>query len=511
MYHLNVILPYFVNYSYNYFQFRQDFCYNLKNNLIELIAIFRIDHKEDSATALNIYMKKITILFLVFTLVTSTLFPSFAEVSKGSIVGETAVLIDGETGQVLFDKDAHKQMRPASTTKILTALIILQDCKLDEEVTIDTKSPFTEGSRIYINEGEVFTIEQLLYALLLESANDVALALAIHHSGSVEEFAKVMNERAKSLGAVDSYFENPNGLDTDKHRSSAYDLALIAREAMKNAKFREIVKTASFKLPPTNKQSEVRNLINSNRFLFGTGSNNKITYRGKSVDIKYDLITGIKTGYTTKSGQCIVNSIESDGKYYISAVMNSQGKNIYVDSRSLLDYGLESFQPVKFFASGEKIADIGIGEKQVNAVSLSDLTVVLPNGYDPSLIEKNIVTAEGLQLPVASDTKLGTIEIKYNGSTVITSDLYPEFEVSDKELLGAEVTDIQKKGFNITPLGAFSFALKILLGLIIWRFLMTLINLIILRIRKPKSKQVNSDRKSAPERNAKPSYSRNRL
>lgn len=417
------------------------------------------------------------------TLLTINIIPSFS-LSNGEILAEGAILIDADTGQILYSKNMHTPFKPASTTKMLTALLILDKFKLDDKVIIDKDSPFTGGSRIYIIEGEEFTVEQLLNAMLIESANDVAVALAIYHSGSIEAFANEMNKKAKELGALNSNFENPSGLDGEKHLSTAYDLSLIGKAAMENDIIRSIVKKSSYQIPPTNKQDETRYLTNSNKFLYGTGSKNKIDYKGKTIDIKYDIVTGIKTGYTVAAGQCFVASASKDGKNLISVILKSQGKNIYTDSRRILDYGFDEFSKILIASSHDELASFNIEDKEVSAVLKEDVELFMPSDFDKSLLEKTVIPSEDISLPIKEDTVLATVEYSYNGNKLATRNLYPPFEMSDKDLINNKTEFIESKGINITPKSAFFFTLKLLIAVILWRFIMTLIN--ILKIKKNK-------------------------
>lgn len=170
------------------------------------------------------------VLFCLFFMFLNT---NAYAISQNDITAEGAILINADTGQILFEKNSNLKFAPASTTKILTALIALDKCSLNDKVIVGKKPPYVEGSKIYIHEGEEFTIEQLVYALLLSSANDAAEAIAEHISGSVEEFAKLMNEYAKEIGCSSSNFVNPHGLYDDNHYTTAYDLALIAKSYVK--------------------------------------------------------------------------------------------------------------------------------------------------------------------------------------------------------------------------------------------------------------------------------------
>lgn len=425
-------------------------------------------------------IKKIIYITLILSILIATFSINFS-LSTSDILAEGAILIDANTGQILYDKNMHTPFKPASTTKVLTALLILEKFALDEKVVIDKDSPFTSGSRIYIIEGEIFTIEQLLNAMLVESANDVAVALAIHHSGSVEAFASAMNAKAKELGALNSNFENPSGLDGKNHFSTAYDLALIGKAAMKNETLRSIVKKTSYQIPPSNKQDETRYLSNSNKFLY---SNSNINYKGKTIDIKYDIVTGIKTGYTTAAGQCFIASATKDGRDLIAVILKSQGKNIYIDTRSMLDYGFDEFSNINIAKLGDEITTLTIEDKEVQAVLKEDISLLMPLDYDKNLLEKTIIPSETLALPITADTVLASVEFTYKDKILATKKLYAPFEMSDKELLTAKTQIIENKAFEFTTLSILLFIIKIIFAVIIWRVIMTFINIVKIKSNK---------------------------
>lgn len=202
------------------------------------------------------------------------------------------------TGTVLTESNAHARLPMASTTKILTAIIAIEDCNLDEEITVPDAAVGVEGSSIYLQKEEKIDIRDLLYGLMLRSGNDSAAALAIHHSGSIEKFAEVMCERAKAIGANNSNFMNPSGLPDDNHYTTAYDLCTIACYAMKNETFKQIVSTKSYK-------GKYKSFVNKNKILY-----------------KYENANGIKTGYTLKAGRCLVSSAERDGMDIVTVVLN---------------------------------------------------------------------------------------------------------------------------------------------------------------------------------------------
>lgn len=359
-------------------------------------------------------MKKFQILnfVLVSVIINAILNPSLAAAPPPEISAPSGILIDAETGDILYEKNVHEIMYPASTTKIMTAILTLENAKLQDTVVIDKDTPFTEGNRIYAIEGEIFTVEQLLYALMVESANDAAVALAKHISGSVEEFAKLMNQRAKELGAKNTHFVNPNGLPDPEHITTAYDLAMIARYAMTLPKFPEITKTVRYQIPPTNKQPETRYLKSSNRFLWGVGGRSKMNYRGQWIDIKYDIVEGIKTGYTVQAQQCLVTSAKKDGHRLISVVLKAQGTNIYTDSRTLIDYGFENFQFVKLADAGIRAKTVAIKggqEKTLNLITQKALYKAVPIHEKISPVDQRIKIEDDLRAPIHQGDVIGKI------------------------------------------------------------------------------------------------------
>ncbi|QEK12047.1 D-alanyl-D-alanine carboxypeptidase [Crassaminicella thermophila] len=432
-------------------------------------------------------MKKfVLILTIIFLLINSALYPAFAITLYPTITAPSGILIDADTGDVLFEKNAHMQMYPASTTKIMTAILTLENANLQDKVIIDKDTPFTDGSRIYVIEGEEFTVEQLLYALLIDSANDAAVALAKHISGSIEEFAKLMNKRAKEIGAKNTHFVNPNGLPNDKHVTTAYDLAIIARHAMTIPKFREIVKTVRYQIPPTNKQTETRYLKNSNRFLWGVGPRNKILYNGKSVDIKYNIIDGIKTGYTVLAQQCLVTSAKKDGHRLISVILKAKGKNIYLDSRTLIDYGFENFKFIKITDAGKKVKSIPIKngtEKTIDLITQNNLYKTIPKNENLNSIDKIVKINKNISAPIQKGQLLGKVIFKSN-----------EKNLGEVNLIAAKSIE-QKKGitsifyFDDKKRSLLHYFLIIFLIYIIWRTIVTII-----RLRKRKNKLLRKRR-----------------
>ena len=237
---------------------------------------------------------------------------------------KSAVVIDAKSGAVLFEKNAHTRMPMASTTKIMTALAVLENASPDTVIEIPKEAVGVEGSSIYLKQGEKMTVKDLLYGLLLESGNDAAIALAIGVFGSVDECCDYMNERCHKMGLVNTRFENPHGLDDDNHYTTAYELALITKEAMKNSLFRQIVSTDNYIVPG----DEPKYFSNHNRLL-KTCKN----------------AVGVKTGYTSKSGRCLVSACADDEEEYIAVTLNDPLD--WQDHKDMHTYAFDNFDNVE--------------------------------------------------------------------------------------------------------------------------------------------------------------------
>lgn len=429
-------------------------------------------------------MKKILLLFIGIIFIFNASI-SYSEktvedysISKTDIQAKAAILIDANTGQILFDKNIHEKLYPASTTKLLTALIIVEDLSLSDQVIIDKDSPFTGGSRIYVEEGEKLTVEQLLNALLVESANDTAAALAIYHSGSLEDFAKVMNKKAKELGALNSNFVTPHGLPNKKHITTAYDLAQIAKNAYSNDIIRSIVKKSTYTIPPTNKVSETRYLKSSNKFLYSRSSNYLLNYRGKKIFTKYDLINGMKTGYTDAAGNCLISSAKKGNRELISVVLKSPGKNVYIDSRKLIDYGLYEFDEKTYFKKGEGVKRLQLNnfkKSKIKALAKNDVKVLLEKNYDISKLSTEI-SINDLKLPIEKGSNVGSYNILYNDRIISSIDLVSNIRV-DNSILLDDKTQFYDKKSKLSLKIVLTIFLKLVIAFFIWRLIITLIRL----------------------------------
>ncbi len=379
--------------------------------------------------------KIISIILTVLFLVNITPVVSYGATEPPAILAETAIVIDAKTGQVLYDKNMNEQREPASTTKVITALLALENLDLDKIVTIDAETPFTEGSRIYLLEGEHVTVEQLMYALLLESANDAAVALGKEIAGSVPAFADMMNQKAVELGAKNTHFVNPNGLHEEGHLTTAYDLAMIAREAMKNEKFRELVTTYRYVIPATNMQ-DTRYLYNTNRLIYDERT--KVLVNGVQRVAKYEGATGIKTGYTSNAGGCLIAGAIRGDTELISVVMKSTDEGRFADSIALLDYAFDNYKSVKAMDAGAILGEIPVRrgtEGKVQVVAREDAYATLPIEASSTLVQTKIILDEKIRAPITKGQKVGAVEIYAGDQHIGTVDAVTVSDIPEGGIL----------------------------------------------------------------------------
>ena len=309
------------------------------------------------------------------------------------ITGETAVLMDAQNFQILYEKDMHKRMYPASTTKILTGIIAIENGEMSDLIRLSWQAVHTEGTHIGLQEGEQLTLKDLLYALLLNSANDAAEAIAEHYGKSVENFATVMNKKAVEIGAVHSHFVNPHGLPDENHYTTAYDLALIGQYAMQNEKFREIVKEKTMTISRVDPDAQ-KYLANHNKMLWN-----------------YDGTIGIKSGYTVIAGQCIVSEAKRNDRELIAVVLKSQGNDIWSDTKKLFDYGFDNFQNLHVVNRGQVMcrANVKYGSQiDVSLVTAKDFSWNLP-ADQRNTVQNKLVLNKNIKAPVIKGQKLGEV------------------------------------------------------------------------------------------------------
>ena len=326
----------------------------------------------------------------VTALPANTITPLISEVSTAppSVSAQAAVLLDAQSGAVLFAHNSDARLPMASTTKIMTAKIILDMLPLNRTVTVPKEATLVEGSSIYLTENEKITVEALLYGLMLESGNDAATALAIACSDSVENFTSLMNDTGKQMGLQNTSFANPHGLTAENHFTTAYELAYITMCAMRNPKFHEIVSTQKYIVPTTDGKYP-RYFFNHNKLLR--------TYNGAN---------GVKTGYTQAAGRCLVSSAEKDGESYICVTLDD--RNDWADHTSLLDYAFESFDSIEI--APENCFSVYANSKRYTSPESVYLTVA--KGEKPVLSYEITITDSTAFVNYFSDgIKLGTFHL----------------------------------------------------------------------------------------------------
>lgn len=380
-------------------------------------------------------MKKITAFLIAAFIMISNL---TVYAAPPPVSAPSAILIDAETGRVLYEKNADTKMYPASTTKVMTGLLASEYSNLEEKVTATKNVLQTErgSSQIYINPGEVLTMRQLLYALMLESANDAAIVIAEHLGGSIAGFADIMNQRAKSLGANNTHFVNPNGLHNDDHYTTARDLAIIAREGMKNPLFREVVGTFHYEIPATNMQ-EARNYItNSNKMIWTV--NNKY---------KYEHAIGIKTGYTSVAQHCLVGGAKKDNVELISVVLGDGKDFMYPDTIAMLEYGFENFKRLELLKKDMIVTTVNIenGDRKLNLLATEDYSIVGKEDELEALQKtKSFKMNEGIKAPVKKGDVIGTVTFSIEGKEQKSIQLVAEEDVLSTKLVD-KVVEANKK------------------------------------------------------------------
>lgn len=348
-----------------------------------------------------------------------------------AVEATSALIMDAGSGEILYEKNAYEKRDIASMTKIMTCLVVLETMELDEQITVDFDVT-NSGTSIDIKEGETFTVEQLLYALMLPSANDAALVLAKAAGGSVENFCKMMNERALSCGAEDTNFTNPNGLNEPiqpNHRTTAYDLALITKEAMKNETFRKIVSTVDYTIPATS-QSKKRTFRNSNRCISDDVSKVPLPdYMKQEGSYRYEGTLGVKTGYTSPAGYCFCGWAKRNNTDLLVVVMNSSSyETRFEDAIALWDYAFSKYYTYTAASRGDVLDEFRVrhgAEGKVAVTVGEDLDITLNKGYKSKGITTEITPPEEkLKAPVKKGDEAGTITVYKDGKTVAVEPLY---------------------------------------------------------------------------------------
>lgn len=340
-------------------------------------------------------MKKIFFAVLTIIFVLSCSYAVSAENKTPEVSAKACVLIEEKTGKILFEKNSSEKLPMASTTKIMTTLLCLESGGLDDSFVVDSEAIKVEGSSMGLTEGDVVTKRDLCYGMMLPSGNDAANATAVKLGGSIENFAKIMNERAVEIGMTRTCFVTPSGLEGDGHGASAYDMALLAREALRNPDFAEICSQKKAKVEFGNPPYE-RWLTNTNKLL----------------DM-YEGVKGVKTGFTDEAGRCLVSACERDGISLICVTLND--KNDWQDHINMYDYGYSVLQPLELSSDEIFAVPVAGGTENTIPVRAEGKLLIGNDGKTENKISSEIILPPFVYSNVQLGNKIGEIKYYYNG------------------------------------------------------------------------------------------------
>lgn len=349
---------------------------------------------------------------------------------NSTIYSTGAVLLESSTGKMLYGKNENQKLYPASTTKILTAILAIENCSLTEKLTASNTAitAIPSGySNAAIQPGETLTAQELLELFLIHSANEVGYIFAEHISGNIEDFATLMNKKATELGCKNTHFTNPSGLHDTNHYSTAYDMALIARYCMKNETFRSIVSKTSCTIEATDKYQE-RYFKNTNDLI------------NPSSKYYYEYAIGIKTGFTSQAKNCLISASKKDGLELIAVTLGAEatedGKSgRYMDSINLFNYGFSNYKTQEIATASTVIDNITIDNATKDTKNLSlllkdSITALTPTNLDLNKLNYSIDLNENISAPIAEGDKLGKITYNIDGTTY-SSDLIANHSVEE--------------------------------------------------------------------------------
>ena len=376
-------------------------------------------------------MKLRKLAAVILTICTCALYmlPCFAaDAVPPEVDAKAALLIELNSGEILYEKEADTKLYPASLTKIMTCLVALENSTLTEMVTA-SESAFADlgefSSTAGLVPGETISMENLLYCMMISSGNEACNIVAQHIAGSTEAYVQMMNDRAAALGCTGTHFMNPHGLHHEDHYTTARDLSIIAQEALKNNTFRTVVSTVTYTLPPTN-LSGSRTLTTTNSLMIQTGR-------------YYDSrVNGVKTGFTTPAGRCLVSTAQEGTISLLSVVMGCETRILssgdlefasFPETKKLLDFGFSNYTYQTVLTTLYPLAEIPVtnsaGADYVSLAPKEEVTALLPADYVPDevKISTSLVNDQGVSAPVTAGQELGTVTITYRGTLIGTTPL----------------------------------------------------------------------------------------
>ena len=348
------------------------------------------------------------LLVLVFAISQGSVIFANTQDAKLDIASKSAILMDASTGKVLYEKNSHDKLPPASVTKVMTMLLICEaleggKIKEDDDVQVSEVAASMGGSQIFLEPGEIQKVDTLLKSIAVASANDACVAMAEYIGGSVEEFVVLMNKRAKELGMNDTNFVNTNGLPVDNHYTSAYDIALMSKELLTHKKISKYLTTWMDEVVVGKKQAKI-----------GIANTNKLVKH-------YTGATGVKTGFTQQAKYCLSASAIRNNTHLIAVTLCAETSPIrFKDATSLLNYGFANYESVKICGANDKVATVKFekGEKEnVDLVAKDNLSVLIKKG-DKKDFQKKVEIKQDLKLPIKKNTELGVVKV-YRGKELV--------------------------------------------------------------------------------------------
>lgn len=358
-------------------------------------------------------LKRVLCLIIIFVMFIPMCVSANAE--NVEVTAPIAILMDGKTGKVLYEKEAYTRAYPASLTKMLTAIVVMDHCNLTDTVTYTDEAlkGIQEG---YVTasliDGEELTVEDLLNLLLIPSANEIGNMLALHVSGSIEGFVELMNQKAQEIGCKDSHFVNTNGTHDENHYTTAYDMALIGKCAMQYEPLREIVSKIYYELGDTNKYTGKTRIYETTNGLLLSG--NPTSY--------YKYAKGIKTGYTTPAGSCLAAYAEKDGMELYVVVLKCEGSGErYPSIKNLYDYGFDTYSYKAIAKKGDNMQTVDVKNgtsktRKMNAILENDIEALVDVNEKYTIEPQVQMTAE-LKAPIEKGAKIGTVKYEVEGIT----------------------------------------------------------------------------------------------
>jgi D-alanyl-D-alanine carboxypeptidase (penicillin-binding protein 5/6) len=337
--------------------------------------------------------------------------------SPPSLNAQAAILLDAKTGQILYEKNIHTRNAPASTTKVLTAIIAIESGRLDDEVKVSVRAASTPGSSMHLYPGQILSLRELVIGLMMRSGNDAAVAIAEHLAGSVDDFVALMNHKAQLIGAYNTHFRNPNGLSAAGHYSTAFDLAWIARYALTNPIFADIVNTKETTIEWLDRRGRGhdQNLRNTNKLLW-----------------MLEDADGVKTGTTNEAGPCLISSATRGAQKLIAVVLHDHSR--WDNSMQLLKYGFDAYDLYEYANDGDILSVLPVerGLATVVDAMVASQAALVVNAADYPYVTVEVDLPEKIKAPVYQGQKLGEIVFFVRDKAVKTVDITAAQDVDER-------------------------------------------------------------------------------